>query len=96
MYNPTKRIKGLLTALPEKDIKYAEKFFDARDFDSLRELVDSALYKIEKSLRSDSPKQEYLDVDIEKLTLLKSEIDSYMLLIDGPSTEDDYDYENDY
>ena len=67
-----------------------------RDYDSLQSLVGSAIYKIEKNLISNNPKEEYLLIDIVKLNELKAEIDSYILLITG---EDDFssDYlEDDY
>lgn len=81
--SPLERIKGLLQYLPQKDIKYANKFISTRDYDSLQSLVGSAIYKIEKNLLSNSPKEEYLSINIEKLNELKAEIDSYIILITG-------------
>lgn len=39
-------IKEKMSCLPQKDIKYATKFIDNRDFDSLLELIDSDIKKI--------------------------------------------------
>lgn len=94
--SPLERIKSLLKYLPQRDIQYANKFISMRDYDSLQSLVGSAVYKIEKNLMSNNPKEEYLLIDIVKLNELKAEIDSYILLITG---EDDFssDYlEDDY
>ena len=94
--SPLERIKSLLKYLPQRDIQYANKFISMRDYDSLQSLVGSAIYKIEKNLISNNPKEEYLLIDIVKLNELKAEIDSYILLITG---EDDFssDYlEDDY
>ena len=87
------KIKELIKTLPNRDIPIGERLLKERDFDSLKELVDSAIYRINKNLSSDNPKQEYLDVDMEQLTLLKSEVDAYILILDLPPL-DDYEDED--
>ena len=87
MSNPVKRMKALMCSLPERDIPLGHKFLNERSFDSLKELVDSALYKVRRSLKSDNPKEEYLKVNLEDLNRLKSEVDMYIVQWEIP--EDD-------
>ena len=79
MSEPVKRMKALMCSLPERDIPLGHKFLNERNFDSLKELVDSAIYKVKRSLKSDNPKEEYLKVNIEDLSRLKSEVDMYIV-----------------
>ena len=87
MSEPVKRMKALMCSLPERDIPLGHKFLNERNFDSLKELVDSALYKVRRSLKSDNPKEEYLKVNLEDLNILKSEVDMYIVQWEIP--EDD-------
>ena len=87
MSEPVKRMKALMCSLPERDIPLGHKFLNERNFDSLKELVDSALYKVMRSLKSDNPKEEYLKVNLEDLNRLKSEVDMYIVQWEIP--EDD-------
>ena len=41
-------IKSLITILPEQDVKLALHFVDTRQFESLKDLVDSDVIKLEK------------------------------------------------
>ena len=87
MSEPVKRMKVLMCSLPERDIPLGHKFLNERDFDSLKELIDSAIYKVRRSLKSDNPKEEYLKVKLEDLSRLKSEVDMYIVQLEIP--EDD-------
>ena len=87
MSEPVKRMKALMCSLPERDIPLGHKFLNERNFDSLKELVDSAIYKVKRSLKSDNPKEEYLKVNLEDLSRLKSEVDMY--IVQWEITEDD-------
>ena len=87
MSEPVKRMKALMCSLPEREIPLGHKFLNERSFDSLKELVDSAIYKVKKSLKSDNPKEEYLKVNLEDLSRLKSEVDMYIVQWEIP--EDD-------
>ena len=87
MSEPVKRMKALMCSLPERDIPLGHKFLNERNFDSLKELVDSAIYKVKRSLKSDNPKEEYLKVNFEDLNRLKSEVDMYIVQWEIP--EDD-------
>lgn len=81
------RIKSLMSALPEKDIPLGHKYLDERNFDSLKELVDSAEYKVKKSQRSETPKEVYAKINLADLSRLKSEIDMYIVQLDPLSEE---------
>ena len=71
-----------MDSLPERDIPLGNRFLSDRNFESLKELVDSAIYKIKKSLRTDNPREEYLKIDLEDLSKLKLEVDLYLSMIE--------------
>lgn len=89
MSKPVERIQVLIGSLPERDIPLGHEFLNERDFDSLKELIDSAIYKVRRSLKSDNPKEEYLKVNLEDLGRLKSEVDMYIAQL-GISEDDIY------
>lgn len=82
MSEPVERMKALMGFLPERDIPLGHKFLNERDFDSLKELVDSAIYKVRKSLRSDNPREEYMKINLEDLSRLRSEVDTYIVQLE--------------
>lgn len=96
------RMRKLLSSLPKSDITLGEQFIQSRDFELLKDLVDSAIYKVRKNIKSENPKQEYLDVDLTELSNLKAEVDVYLTQLEVPSNEweedleDDYDYGEEY
>lgn len=95
-------MRKLLNSLPKSDITLGEQFIQSRDFESLKDLVDSAIFKTRKNIKSENPKQEYLDVDLTELSNLKAEVDVYLTQLEVPSNEweedleDDYDYGEEY
>lgn len=99
---PIERMRKLLNNLPKSDITLGEQFIQSRNFESLKDLVDSAIYKVRKNIKSENPKQEYLDVDLTELSNLKAEVDVYLTQLEVPSNEweedlkDDYDYGEKY
>lgn len=78
-------IKKLIEHLPLKDIPIAEKFIAQRNLPMLQELVDSALYKINKNLASENPKEEYKVLDVEAIEELAVKIDNYITTVYGES-----------
>lgn len=72
------RIKSLIKYLPEKDIPIGYKFIEKRDFESLKELVDSASYKIKRNLMMENPREEYKNINIRNLNKLKLRVDEYV------------------
>lgn len=89
--SPTERIKRLIPFLPERDVQLGFKFLERRDFDSLRDLVDSALYKTRTNLKKDKPKECYLKVDLAKLEELAGDVDEYWLLLNPDGMLGGYD-----
>ncbi len=91
MSTPVQKMKELVKFLPKKDIKYANTFIEVRDFESLKDLVWSDLYKIDKNLDSKNPNQEYLDLDSDKIMDLFTEVNNYCdLLYASDMIEDDF------
>lgn len=91
-------IKELLNYLPKSEVHYAEKYYNLRDFQSLKEIVDSTIFKIKKNLSSDSIKDEYLSIDLDSLYTLQTKVTEYLSLLDEIEEEDedftDEDIEN--
>lgn len=79
-------IKKLVENLPLKDIPIAERFISERNFPMLQELVDSALYKINKNLASENPKKEYEILNVELIEELAVKVDEYITEVYGEST----------
>ena len=78
---PVQEIRKLIPFLPEKDISLGYKFLDSRDFESLQELVDSAIKKVRRSkLPTAKPElaERYKDVDTAMLHDLSSHIQDYV------------------
>lgn len=88
-------IKILIPSLPQRDIFYANKFLESRDFDSLQELVNSSIYLIKKNLKSDTPKEEYLKLDLDKIASLKAEVDLYAIQLEIPESNNNEEEEDD-
>ena len=83
------RITALISSLPEKDTSLGFNFLRERDFDSLKALVDSALYMVKKSRNDDNPREEYLKVNLIELRKLKTEVDVYVAQLEH--FEENYD-----
>lgn len=94
MSNPVKKITDLCRFLPKKDQFYADAFIIRRDFTSLRDLVNSAIKKVEKNNNKAIPNEELLNINLDKLRECNVEIDNYLILL-GEDI-DDYDYDEDY
>lgn len=78
MSQPLNKIKELICSLPKKDIPIAEDFLNNRKFNSLMELIDSDIYLIRRDQRKEDPKEEYIDIDLNNIILLKGELTQYM------------------
>lgn len=91
---PVERMMSLTRCLPNSDIVLAQGFIDSRDFESLQELVDSAIVKARKSLNSDNPKEEYLGLDMGELVKLKAEVDVYIERLQMPYQYDAEEFED--
>ena len=93
MSTPVEKITNLIQYLPYKDIKIAEKFLKTRQFENLKEIVDSDIYKVIKDRKKEESIQKYIHIDLDALYSLQSELSAYLLLL-GINNEEDYD--NDY
>lgn len=93
MSSPVNKITDLCRFLPKKDQFYADAFIIRRDFTSLRDLVSSAIKKIEKNNNKAVPNEELLNIDIEKLRECNVEIDNYLVLLGEDLEELAYDDE---
>ena len=93
MSSPVNKITDLCRFLPKKDQFYADAFIIRRDFTSLRDLVSSAIKKIEKNNNKAVPNEELLNIDIEKLRECNVEIDNYLVLLGEDLDELAYDDE---
>ena len=89
-------IRRLIVYLPKRDIQLGYKFLNRRDFDSLKELIDSAIYKVEKNLASENPKDEYINLDLDMMNELQQEVYLYAINLELPDNEDDYSNYDDF
>ena len=88
MSKPLNNIKKFINYLPSKDVQIGFKFLEKRDFENLKDLVDSAIIRTKKNIRCEFPKQEYLNVDLERLNILKAEVDIYVFQLNLPEQEE--------
>ena len=88
---PIQIMEELLCNLPEKDIKFAEKFIKERNFEALQELVISDIQKIEKKCNPTSlePEDLKMEEELDALCKLRNEVESYLSLL-GYSSEEIY------
>lgn len=73
--------------LPSKDVNIAIAYLNDRDFNSLYELVDSALFKVEKYKAEHPDGDKYDNIDTEGLSDLKITLIDYIRLIEGIEEE---------
>lgn len=67
MSSPTQTIKALLPCLPDEDIPFAKRFFDTRDWESLKELTWSSFKRMEKAIKAGKVPDKYKNKDIDKV-----------------------------
>lgn len=85
------KIRGLVHHLPEGDDNLAVRFIDVRDFESLKELVGSAIIRTKRNVISINPSEKYTKVDLDTLRELKASVDEYVDQLDIPSDTYNYD-----
>lgn len=86
MNTAIQKIKSLLPNIPARDIPYATKFVEERDFEALRDLVKSDIHILIKK------KDSSLEDQISVLEELKAEIDAYLLLLGLDENENEIDF----
>lgn len=98
--NPSiQKIRALLPSLPQKDAKIADKFLSERKFEDLLEIIDSDIYLVRKNQLKETPKEEYINISLENLLQLRSELLEYMSYLILPEDDLDdlgYQYFEDY
>lgn len=88
--NPSiQKIQALLPSLPQKDAKIADKLLSERKFEDLLEIIDSDIYLVRRDQLKETPKEEYVNISLESLLQLRSELSEYMSYLVLP--EDDLD-----
>jgi len=75
----TEQMLTLVDALPEPDRVIATNLIEKRDFETLLELVVSAIIKTERNLSTDSPKDIYINANVANMQTLLSITDSYLV-----------------
>ena len=86
--NPSiQKIRALLPSLPQKDAKIADKFLSERKFEDLLEIIDSDIYLVRKNQLKETPKEEYINISLENLLQLRSELSEYMSYLVLPEDE---------
>ena len=75
----TEQMLTLVDALPEPDRVIATNLIEKRDFETLLELVISAIIKTERNLNTDSPKEIYINANLTNMRTLLSITDDYLL-----------------
>lgn len=96
MPNPLQKINELIPALPVKDIEFAKKFVEKRDWESLKDLTWSSLMRLENAYKRESLPQKYVGIDVDKVRELALLCNEYYYLIypdDREPAEDEYDNE---
>lgn len=88
MRNPLKRVKELITVLPEKDLNIVKDYIDKRDFDSVLEIIESDIYKAERD--NSHIKDGIPDDYILALTEIKSELLTYISYLEVPDNSNNY------
>lgn len=83
------KIHSLLKLLPDKDAKLGSKYLEERNFERLKELIDSNIIITKKALIKETT--EYVNSSIGDLDKLKYEVDTYISKQIETSKEDIFD-----
>lgn len=83
------KIENVIDSLPVNDIAIGKKYLTKRDFESLEELIDSAIIRTKRDLRTATPREEYINVNLDRLATLKALVDNYVMQLELPEFEND-------
>lgn len=83
------KIRRLSKSLPERDIKFAEKYIASREFDKLLEIVESDIYMVQQNELLEHLKEKFANINLEELLELRGAIDEYMSFLEVPDNSDD-------
>jgi len=68
-------------------VKLAGKLLSERKFEQLLEIIDSDIYLVRRDQLKETPKEEYVNISLEKLLQLRSELSEYMSYLVLPEDE---------
>lgn len=92
MSSPLKNIKKLIPYLPKEDIKFANKFLEERNYESLKELTWSSLERLERAYKKAVLPEKYQNIDIDKVRELAVECFDYYYLLYPEELNEGTDY----
>lgn len=97
MSQPLYIIRNLIKELPGKDSTICEKYLEERNFECIKEIVESDIYKARQ--RAEPPDllegRPEINNHIDKLLVLKGALEEYMSYLEVPDNSDDL-YEDCY
>lgn len=73
-------INSKLNCLPYGDAVLAEEYLKDRNFETLLELVESAIVRISHRQEQEDPDPKYLKLDLDNIRLLSFMINNYIAL----------------
>lgn len=85
------QIKLLIPNLPKKDVNLGKRFIETRNFESLKDLVDSAIY-INRVREANG--KELTVRDFAGLMTLKVKVDAYYSLLKIPEQDKTYSFDS--
>ena len=89
---PIEKMLALVPCLPEKDHKYALKFINNRDFDSLSELIASDIVIVSRKFKKAS---ELTEEELAALNEQMANIDLFQLVVEEYRANTVYESEYD-
>lgn len=97
MSQPLNIIRQLIKELPGKDSAICEEYLQDRNFECIREIVESDIYKARQKIDSLELLEGEPDTNnhIDKLLELKGALDEYISYLEVPDNSDDL-YEDCY
>jgi hypothetical protein len=63
-----RQLRKLILNLPEKDIPACNRYLENRDYESMQQVVDAAIKRVKKD------EEKYVDIDLDSLYVLQSEL----------------------
>lgn len=82
-------IGNLIEDLPGKDPDICRKFLKERNFEGIREIVESDIYKVRRDMGPIDLMEEDSDTRIKGLLSLKDALDEYLSYLEVPDNSDD-------
>lgn len=82
------RIEEGIQYLPPKDRELCVKFFKVRDFEKLKEIVDSCLFMKRQDDMKEVHKDKWASIDIDKLEDLAFNLTEYVSYLSFPEEEE--------